>query len=146
LEGARLPGPKKKKTTEVIENPKAFLDALRADPQFKELEDIRAMCGRYMDEDGRSSREDDDDIEETDILPEDLGRDHFKDQEMLDRATDWAQDHDRVMAFLQLMAVSSKKGARKKAPWPKGVPSFDGPSQMIDHFKGRWEKLKCRYC
>jgi hypothetical protein len=51
-----------------------------------------------------------------------------------------------VMAYLQLMAVSSKKGAKKKAPWPKDVPMFKGPSQMIEHFKGRWEKLKCRYC
>jgi hypothetical protein len=136
-------GTKKKN---ILDSPKSFLDVLRADPLFKELEDIRAMCGRYMDEDGRSSREDDDDFEGTDILPEGLGTDHFKDQEMLDRATDWAHDYDCVMAFLQLMAVSSRKGARKKAPWPKGVPYFEGPSQMIDHFKGRWEKLKCRYC
>ena len=138
-------GPKKK-NADFFNNPKAFLDALRAEPTFKELVDFRAMCGRYMDEDGLSAREDDDDLEETDVLPEGLGHDHFKDQEMLDRATDWARDYDCVMAFLQLMAVSSKKGALKKAPWPKGVPSFEGPAQLIDHFKGRWEKLKCRYC
>ena len=102
------------------------------------------MCGRYMDEDGLSSREDDNDLEDTDILPEDLGHDHFKDQEMLDRVSEWAREYDGVMAYLQLIATCSKKGS--KAPWPKGVPVFKEPSQMIDHFKGRWEKLKCRYC
>jgi hypothetical protein len=143
VEGALVPSPKKK-TTNNFKDPKALLKALRSDLRFKELEDIRALCGRYIDEDGLSSKEDEDDLEETDVLPEGLGHKPFKDQEMLDRATDWARDYDSVMAYLQLRAACSKKGA--KAPWPKGVPVFEGPSQMLDHFKGRWEKLKCRYC
>jgi len=137
---------KQKRTTGPSKDPKAFLVALRANPGFKELEDIRALCARYMDEDGLSIKEDEDDIEETDVLPENLGHDHFKDQEMLDRASDWARDYDGAMAFLQLMSTCSKKRSKTKAPWPKGVPAFETPAHMIDHFKGRWEKLKCRYC
>ncbi len=137
---------KRRQERDPIEGPSSFLSKLRSHPGFKELEDIRAMCARYIDEDGLSSREDDDDIEDTDLLPEDLGHDHFKDQEMLDRASAWAHDYDGVMAYLQLRASCSKKSPKTKAPWPKGVPAFGGPAQMIDHFKGRWEKLKCRYC
>jgi len=134
-----MPGAHKTKTP--FSNPGLSLKALRSDPGFKELEDIRALCARYIDEDGLSSKEEDDDIEETDLLPEALGHDHFKDQEMLDRATEWARDYDGMMACLQ-----GTDRSKKKAPWPKSVPRFEDPAQMIAHFKDRWEKLKCRYC
>lgn len=124
--------------------PGISLKALRSDPGFLELQDIRAMCGRYMDEDGLSVKEEDDALEDTDVLPEDLGHDHFKDQEMLDRATEWARDYDGVMACLQVRSTTTRK--KEKIPWPKGVPAFERPAQLIEYFKGRWEKLKCRYC
>jgi hypothetical protein len=118
--------------------PREFLRQLRAEPAHEELENIRVLCSRYLDEDGLSSRDDDED--EDDILPEGLTRDHFKDQEMADRAKAWATEYDRVITYLEAAA----KG--KKAPYPKGTPRFDGPKAMVSYFKDRWERLKCRYC
>jgi hypothetical protein len=119
--------------------PREFLRQLKAEPAHEELESIRAMCSRYLDEDGLSSRDDDED-EEDDILPEGLTRDHFKDQEMVDRAKAWATEYDRVIAYHEAKA----KG--KKAAYPKGTPRFEGPNGLILYFKGKWENLKCRYC
>ena len=118
---------------------RSLLASLRADPSLKELEDIRALCARYLDEDGSAS-EDDDDIDDGDVLPEGLTRDHFKDQEMADRAGAWAKEYDGVMAYLEAVA----KG--KRTAYPKGTPRFNDHKELIGHFKASWEKLKCRYC
>jgi len=117
---------------------KMFLVSLRADTALKELQDIRTLCARYLDEDGAESE--DDDLDEGDILPEGLTRDHFKDQEMADRAGAWAKEYDGVMAYLE----AASKG--KKAPYPRRTPRFEGPKELITYFKGKWEELKCRYC
>jgi hypothetical protein len=113
---------------------------LKANPSFGELQEIRAFCSRYLDEDGLSSKEDEDDTDEGDILPEGLTRDHFKDQEMADRAGAWAKEFDGIMTFLE----AASKG--KTAPYPRKTPRFEGPKELISYFKARWEKLKCRYC
>jgi len=148
-------GPNKKRDGPFTVGRADLLILLKADPGFKELEDIRLLCARYLDEDGMSTPELDDGDDGTegqipDILPEELSRDHFKDAEMADRASAWAHDFDAVISYLQVLSVSSRKNKpsheKVKHAYPPDVPTFGTPAQMISYFKDRWEKLKCRYC
>lgn len=97
-------------------DPRDLLHRLRAEPDFKELENIRMLAQQF-------------------ILDIGITNAAHPGEETVEWYEAFMRDYDAVMEYLEF----DIREARAPPPYPNNVPMFDSPRELIDHFIKRYD-------